>query len=103
LQCNDQLQGALELYSNYCKDSEDSDLDDVTSHFEKTVLHDESSKGIGDLIDFGSYVSSTDNAYSRNTIDNPFEDPFADPITPSRTPDPESEKKIKTRPKWTEV
>ncbi|CAJ0900917.1 1027_t:CDS:2, partial [Entrophospora sp. SA101] len=38
LQCNDQIQGALELYSKYCEDCKKSDLDDVTSNFEKTKL-----------------------------------------------------------------
>ncbi|CAJ0648214.1 4635_t:CDS:2 [Entrophospora sp. SA101] len=112
LQCNDQIQGALELYSKYCEDCKKSDLDDVTSNFEKTKLQNntrekksfdytKSNKEFDDLIDFDSYVSST--VYSKNLTDDPFEDPFADPISPSRTPDPDAEKKIKTHPKWTEV
>ncbi|CAJ0754087.1 9153_t:CDS:2 [Entrophospora sp. SA101] len=109
LQCNDQIQGALELYSKYCEDCKKSDLDDVTSNFEKTKLQNntrekksfdytKSNKEFDDLIDFDSYVSST--VYSKNLTDDPFEDPFADPISPSRTPDPDAEKKIKTHPKW---
>ena len=44
LQCNDQLQGALELYSNYCKDGKKSDLDDVTFDFEKIKLQNNNTR-----------------------------------------------------------
>ncbi|CAJ0840652.1 13785_t:CDS:2 [Entrophospora sp. SA101] len=79
LQCNDQIQGALELYSKYCEDCKKSDLDDVTSNFEKTKLQN--------------------NTREKKSFDY-TKDPFADPISPSRTPDPDAEKKIKTHPKW---
>ncbi|RIA83542.1 hypothetical protein C1645_880419 [Glomus cerebriforme] len=117
LQSNDQIQGALTLYSEF--HSPDKEVNDVTSGIKNIKLQKQKENDDGglnkkrseaakihkdfeNLIDFDSFSSNIISNTDDNNDDNsdPFADPFADPATPEPT---ETVNEPKRRLGWTEV
>ncbi|CAI2173583.1 5078_t:CDS:2 [Funneliformis geosporum] len=97
LQSNDQVQGSLSIYSEYCKN--DNEVNSITSGVKSIKLQNQKENDVyqaeGNLIDFDSFPSNTNSSYSIDNNNNsayadPFADPFADPETPSKSPESET-------------
>ncbi|CAG8543941.1 1963_t:CDS:10 [Acaulospora morrowiae] len=94
LQSNDQVQGALSIYSDFESGNSGISDDRISSITRKTEDNAKAKRSTtkirretDDLIDFDTSNSSANNGI---VPDNSLlDDPFADPVTPPRTPEPE--------------
>ncbi|CAG8678407.1 7161_t:CDS:10 [Funneliformis caledonium] len=109
LQSNDQVQGSLSIYSEYCK--KDNEVNNITSGVKSIKLqkqkenvfdHKKKNQAEGNLIDFDSFSSNKNSSYKieNSAYTDPFADPFADPETPSKTQEPETVNEPKRRLEW---